>query len=75
MREIVDLLREDDMDFYEKYLQDFSEEQLKKFYEENPEFMKAYNMYEERLMLLKDPNYRAILRKINKQNEQPTVNE
>jgi len=65
----------DDLDFYENCLQELSEEELKKFFKENPDFMKDYNMYEGRLLLLKDPNYRKILRKIKKRYEQPTVEE
>ena len=65
----------DDLDFYEECLIDLSDEQLKQFFRENPEFMEEYHMYEDRLLLLKDKNYREILRKIKRKSEQPTVKE
>ena len=65
----------DDLDFYEECLIDLSDEQLKRFFRENPEFMEEYHMYEERLLLLKDKNYREILRKIKRKSEQPTMKE
>ena len=71
----IKLFSGDDLDFYENYLQNLTDEELKKFYEETPEFMKDYNMYEGRLFLLKDPNYRAILRRMKNNIEQPTVKE
>ena len=33
----------DDLDFYEKFLVDLSDEELDKFFEANPDFMKDYN--------------------------------
>lgn len=65
----------DDLDFYEECLIKLTDEQLKQFFRENPEFMEEYHMYEGRLLLLKDKNYREILRKIKRNCEQPTVNE
>lgn len=65
----------DDLDFYEECLINLSDEELKEFFRENPEFMEEYHMYEGRLLLLKDKNYREILRKIKRNSEQPTVNQ
>ena len=65
----------DDLDFYEECLINLTDAQLKQFFRENPEFMEEYHMYEGRLLLLKDKNYREILRKIKRNCEQPTVNE
>ena len=65
----------DDLDFYEECLMDLTDEELKHFFRENPEFMEEYHMYEGRLLLLKDNNYREILRKIKRNNGQSTVKE
>ena len=59
----------DDLDFYEECLINLSDEELKEFFKENPEFMEEYHMYEGRLLLLKDKNYREILRKIKRSSE------
>lgn len=59
----------DDLDFYEECLINLSDEELKEFFKENPEFMEEYHMYEGRLLLLKDKNYREILRKIKRNSE------
>ena len=37
----------DDLDFYEECLINLSDEELKEFFRENPEFMEEYHMYEE----------------------------
>ena len=59
----------DDLDFYEECLINLSDEELKEFFRENPEFMEEYQMYEGRLLLLKNKNYREILRKIKRNSE------
>lgn len=59
----------DDLDFYEECLINLSDEELKEFFRENPEFMEEYHMYEGRLLLLKNKNYREILRKIKRNSE------
>ena len=59
----------DDLDFYEECLINLTDEQLKQFFRENPEFMEEYHMYEGRLLLLKNKNYREILRKIKRNSE------
>lgn len=61
---IIELLDGDDLDFYETFLLDLSEEEEKRFFEENPEFMEEYSVDEERRKLLRDKMYRKILRKI-----------
>ena len=54
----------DDLDFYERFLVDLSDEELDEFFEANPDFMKDYNMYEGRRELLRDKMYRGILKGI-----------
>ena len=56
----------DDLDFYEEFLIELSDEEIHKFYKENPDFMKEYGMYEGRLDILRDKMYRGILRGIYK---------
>ena len=36
---MLDMFTEDDMEFYEKFLVNLSEEELAKFLEENPDFL------------------------------------
>lgn len=64
--ELREFMAGDDLDFYEKYLMELSDEELERFFEQNPDFMEEYNMYQERLKLLRDKMYREILRGIYK---------
>ena len=54
----------DDLDFYEEFLENLPEEQILDFFKKNPDFMKEYNIYEDRISLLKDKNYRLLMRKM-----------
>lgn len=56
----------DDLDFYEQFLTDLTDEEMNKFFQDNPGFMKEYHMYEGRRGLLRDEMYRGILRGIYK---------
>ena len=56
----------DDMDFYEEFFVNLSEDEKKRFWEEHPEFMKDYQVNETRKELLQDKIYREILRNIQK---------
>ena len=60
---MMELLDGDDLDFYETFLMELSEEEEKRFFEENPEFLEEYSVDEERRGLLKEKMYRDILRK------------
>lgn len=64
--ELKEFMAGDDLDFYEKYLMDLTEEELERFFLLNPDFMEEYNMYQGRLQLLRDKLYRGILRGIYK---------
>ena len=64
--EMKEFMAGDDLDFYERYLMDLTGEELERFFLLNPDFMKEYNMYKERLQLLRDKMYREILRGIFK---------
>lgn len=63
---LLKFLAGDDLDFYEEFLINLSEEQLDWFFKENPDFLEEYKMYEGRRNLLRDKMYREILRRIYK---------
>ena len=54
----------DDMDFYEEYTINLTDEEQEKFFAENPDFMSEYLISRDRIYLLKDPIYRGLMRKI-----------
>lgn len=56
----------DDMDFYEEYIIHLTDEEQKKFFAENPNFMSEYPISRNKIYLLKDPIYRGLMRKIKK---------
>ncbi|MBM6853344.1 hypothetical protein H6B11_04080 [Mediterraneibacter glycyrrhizinilyticus] len=56
----------DDMDFYEEYTINLTDEQQKEFFTENPDFMSEYPISRDKIYLLKDPIYRGMMRKIKK---------
>lgn len=61
---ILMLLEEDDLDFYERFLLNRPLEEVRLFFDKNPEFMEKYHVNQERLELLKDRNYRELLREL-----------
>lgn len=56
----------DDMDFYEEYTIHLTDEEQKKFFAENPDFISEYPISRDKIYLLKDPIYRGLMRKIKK---------
>lgn len=62
--DFLKLLMEDDLKFYEEFLLDLSDEEINRFFEENPDFMEEYHVNEERRKLLKDKMYRKVLKGI-----------
>jgi len=58
-----------DLDFYEEYTIYLPDEEQKKFFHDNPEFMSEYPISREYIHLLKDKIYRGILRKIKEYNK------
>ena len=56
----------DDMDFYEEYTINLTDEEQEKFFTENPDFMSEYPVSRDRIYLLKDSIYRSLMRKIKK---------
>ena len=59
----------DDMDFYEEYTINLSDEEQEKFFAENPDFMSEYPISRSKIYLLKDPIYRGLMRKIKTYEE------
>ena len=59
-------IRGDDMDFYEEYTINLTDEEQEKFFTENPDFMSEYPVSRDRIYLLKDSIYRSLMRKIKK---------
>lgn len=59
----------DDMDFYEEYTINLSDEEQEKFFAENPDFMSEYPISRNKIYLLKDPIYRGLMRKIKRYEE------
>ena len=59
----------DDLDFYEEYTIFLSDEEQKQFFAENPDFMSEYPVDRQRMYLLRDPMYRAVLKKIKEYEE------
>lgn len=56
----------DDLDFYEEYVINLSDEGQQEFFNNNPEFMSEFPVSRDRIYLLKDKTFRGILRKIKK---------
>ena len=56
----------DDMDFYEEYTINLSDEEQGKFFAENQNFMSEYPISRDKIYLLKDPIYRELMRKIKR---------
>lgn len=54
----------DDMDFYEEYTIHLTDEEQKKFFAENPNFMSEYPISRDNINLLKDPIYKGMMGKI-----------
>lgn len=60
--------RMDDLDYYEKYLLNMSEEERDRYINEHPNFMNEYPVSYEYRRLLQDHVYRGLLRKIKAYN-------
>lgn len=69
MNKLLAFLKEDDLEFYEKYLSELSEQEVEEFFQENPDFMDGKYQDDKKRELLKDSNYRSIMKKIRKKEE------
>lgn len=56
----------DDLDFYEEYTINLSDEEQREFFKDNPDFMLDYPISLDKIYLLRDPVFRGILRRIKK---------
>lgn len=65
----LNYLEGDDLDFYEEYIVKLSDYEQQIFFQENPEFMSEYAINKNRIVALRDPLYRGILRKIKRYEE------
>lgn len=54
----------DDLDFYEEYTINLSDEEQQEFFADNPDFMSQYPIGRDKIYLLRDVVFREILRKI-----------
>lgn len=61
---LIEFLTGDDMDFYETFLVNLSEDEMGLFFKKNPNFLEAYHVNADRRVLLKDRLYREILKKL-----------
>lgn len=66
----LNYLEGDDLDFYEEYIVKLSGYEQQIFFQENPEFMLEYDINKNRIVALRDPLYRGILRKIKRYEEE-----
>lgn len=73
--QFLNFLMGDDMDFYEEYVINLSNEEQQIFFRENPEFMSDYAINKKRIVLLRDKLYRGVLRKIKLYEEEQDGNE
>ena len=53
-----------DLDFYEEYTINLSEEEQREFFDDNPDFMQDFPVSRDKMYLLRDPVFRRILRTI-----------
>lgn len=63
-KRLCEFIMGDDLDFYEKYTIHLTDNEQKKFFDENPDFMMEFPISRDKLYLLKDSIYRGILRRI-----------
>ncbi len=54
----------DDLDFYEDFIINLSDEEQKTFFADNPDFMMDFPVSRDKIFLLRDSVYRGILHKI-----------
>ncbi len=68
--QLLNFFSGDDMDFYEEFVVNLSDEEQLKFLEENPKFMSSYGIDKDNILMLRDKSYRDILRKIKRYEEE-----
>lgn len=64
----IEFILGDDLDFYEDYVVNLSDNEQKYFFRENSDFMNDYPVHIDRIYLLQDKMFRNILRMIGEYN-------
>ena len=64
LQRFFDFIMGDDLDFYEEYTVNLTEEEQERFFRDNPDFMSKFLVEYDKIFLLRDSLYREILRKI-----------
>lgn len=59
----------DDLDFYEEFVINLTNEEQVEFFRENPGFMSEFPVSHDKMYLLRDESFRNILRKIKRFEE------
>ena len=63
-KRLCEFIMGDDLDFYEEYTIHLTDNEQKKFFDENPDFMMEFPISRDKIYLLRDVVFRGILRKI-----------
>ena len=63
-RKLLEFINGDDLDFYEEYTINLSDEEQQEFFTDNPDFMQEFPICRDKIYLLRDPVFRGILRRI-----------
>lgn len=69
-RRLLKIFFGDDLEYYEECIMHLPDDEQKKFFNENPEFMSDYPVSCDKICLLKDKIFRSILRKIKRYEEE-----
>lgn len=64
MKKFLDFIFGSDLDFYEEYLMDLTDEEQERFFDANPDFMSDFPVKRDKMYLLKDRVFRGILRRV-----------
>lgn len=63
-RKLSEFINGDDLDFYEEYTINLSDEEQQEFFTNNLDFMQEFPVSRDKMYLLRDPVFRGILRRI-----------
>ena len=63
-RKLSEFINGDDLDFYEEYTINLSDEEQRRFFDDNPDFMQEFPVSRDKIYLLRDSVFRGILKRI-----------
>lgn len=63
-RKLLEFISGDDLNFYEEYTINLSDEEQRRFFDDNPDFMQEFPVSRDKIYLLRDPVFRGILKRI-----------